>query len=64
MHERRNDEWIKEVIELAAERAAQKAVEAIYAEIGRSGLRKFLLLAGSAVAAFLSWLGISGHWPK
>ena len=64
MQERRNDKWIEEVIEKAAERGAKMAIEQLYAEIGRSGIRKILLLVGAGLAALLSWLGLSGHLPK
>lgn len=67
MEERRkNDKFTQEVkdyIDAAAELGAEKAIVKLYAEIGKAGVRKALLLVGAGVAAVLSWLGI-GHLPK
>jgi hypothetical protein len=55
---------VREYIEEAAERGAEKAIDKLYSEIGKAGVKKALLLIGAGLAALLSYLGISGHWPK
>lgn len=55
---------IKEYIDAAAEAGAEKAILKLYAEIGKAGVRKSLWLLGAGLAAFLSWLGFTGHIPK
>lgn len=55
---------VREYIEAAAEAGAEKALLKLYAEIGKAGVKKSLLLIGTLVAALLSWLGLNGHWPK
>jgi len=55
---------VKDYIDAAAEAGAEKAILKLYAEIGKAGVKKALLIVGAGVAALLSYLGISGHWPK
>ena len=43
-------------IELIAERAANKAIEKVYAEIGQSLVRKALYLIGIGALAVMLWL--------
>lgn len=51
-------------IEMIAERAAEKALEKVYTEIGRSVTKKILWAIGAATLGMLAWLGGSGHIPK
>lgn len=48
-------------IELLAERAAQKALEKIYAEVGKNVLRKLAWLVGLVVVGLAVWLSSRGH---
>ena len=43
-------------IDSIAERAAKKALESVYAEVGRSVLKKLAWLAGVAVIGLALWL--------
>ena len=52
----------EEQIELIAERAATKALERVYAQIGKSVVQKFLFVVGAATIAALAWLKGSGKW--
>lgn len=64
---RKNDSLppeVRDYINAAAEAGAEKAILKLYAEIGKAGVRKALLIFGAAVAAILSWLGFTGHLPK
>lgn len=67
-HERRKPDKfpqeVKDYIDAAAELGAEKAMERLYAEIGKAGIRKILLLVGTFLAALLSWLGWKGYLPK
>jgi hypothetical protein len=47
-------------IEAIAERAATKALEKIYAEVGQSVLKKLAWLAGLVVVGLFIWLGGKG----
>ena len=68
MEERRkNDKFpleVREYIDAAAEAGAEKAIDKLYAEIGKAGVRKTVLLIGAILAAALSWLGVKGYLPK
>jgi hypothetical protein len=44
-----------EQIELIAERAAEKALEKVYASVGRSVVQKFLWVVGAAALAALAY---------
>jgi hypothetical protein len=50
-----------EDVERIAERAAEKALERVYTQIGKSIVHKFLWLIGAASLAVLAWLNGSGH---
>jgi hypothetical protein len=43
-------------LDAIAERAAKKALESVYADVGRSVLRKLAWLAGVAVIGLALWL--------
>lgn len=43
-------------IDAIAERAAKKALQSVYAEVGQSVLKKLAWLAGVAVIGFALWL--------
>ena len=47
-------------IELIAERAADKAIEKVYAQVGAGVLKRLAWFVGSAVIALLVWLGSKG----
>jgi hypothetical protein len=49
-----------EEIDAIAERAAEKALEHVYAQVGKSVLRKAAWLAGIAIVSLLMWLGGKG----
>lgn len=50
-----------EQIDLIAEKAAERALEKVYTEVGKSAVRLLLWVAGAAVLAALAWLGTSGR---
>ena len=52
----------EEQIETIAERAATKALERVYAQIGKSVVQKFLFLVGAAIVAIAAWMKGSGKW--
>lgn len=58
--ERRAAVLSEEQIELIAERAATKALERVYAQIGKSVVTKALWMVGAAVLALAAWLKGSG----
>ena len=51
-----------EEIEAIAERAAEKAIERVYTQIGKSVVTKFIWLCGAAGLALYAWLSGSGHF--
>lgn len=55
---------VREWIDAAAEAGADKAITKLYAEIGKTGVRKVALILGAGLAALLSYLGLAGHLPK
>jgi hypothetical protein len=50
-------------IDAIAERAAEKALQIVYAEVGRSVLRKAAWLAGAAVIGIALLLAGKGYFP-
>lgn len=50
----------EEQIDTIAERAAERALEKVYAQIGKSIVQKFLWLVGAASLAVLAWMKGSG----
>lgn len=62
--ERRKTPWLsEEQIEQIAQRAAEINEQKIYVEIGKSAVRAFLYVVGSATIIFLAWFGITGKLP-
>jgi len=43
-----------------AEKAAKRALELVYAEVGRSTVKAALWIIGAGVLALLAWLGARG----
>lgn len=52
----------EEQLEAIAERAADRALEKVYAQIGKSVVTKTLWLAGAAAIAIAAWLKGTGKW--
>lgn len=50
-----------EQIDVIAERAAAKAIEKVYTEIGKNVVKRFFWLVGVATLVLLAWLGGTGH---
>ena len=62
-HERRAATSLtEEQLEAIAERAAERALEKVYASIGKSVVTKILWVAGAAALALAAWLKGSGKW--
>ena len=61
-HERRATILSNEQLEAVAERAAELALEKVYASIGKSIVTKALWVAGAGLAALAAWLKGSGKW--
>jgi hypothetical protein len=53
----------EEQIDAIAERAAQKALQIVYAEVGKSVLKKAAWLAGAVVIGLAMWLAGKGQFP-
>jgi hypothetical protein len=53
---------VKDYIDAAAEAGAEKAILKLYAEIGKTGVRKAALIIGAAVLGVLSYFGL--YHPK
>ncbi len=53
------DQQIDEI----AERAAQKALQIVYAEVGKSVLKKLAWLVGAVVVGAALWLTGKGYLP-
>ena len=51
-------------IDTIAEKAAEKAFNKIYAEVGKSVLTKLAWLTGAAVVGLFIWLGGHNSVPK
>lgn len=49
-----------EQIDVIAERAAEKAIEKVYTQIGKWTVQRFLFVVGAATLAVLAWLGGRG----
>jgi hypothetical protein len=60
---RKDDEFPPEVVDRIAERAAELALEKVYAEVGRSVLRRAAWLAGLIVVGLALWLTGKGQLP-
>ena len=58
--ERRSGTLSDEQIEQIAERAAEKALEKVYAQIGKSVVTKMLWAVGAVTLALLAWMKGSG----
>jgi len=52
-----------EQIDAIAEKAAQRALDKVYADVGRGVLKKLAWLVGIAVVGLLIWLAKDGHLP-
>lgn len=52
-----------EQIDDIADRAAKRALEMVYAEVGRSVLKKAAWLVGVVVVGLFIWLAGKGHLP-
>ena len=50
----------EEQIDVIAERAADRALEKVYTEVGKSAVKFILWMAGTAVLTLLAYLGASG----
>ncbi len=48
-------------IEHIAEKAAERALEKVYVQVGKGVLRKAAWLLGVALIGLLMWLGSQGH---
>ena len=48
-------------IEQIAEKAAERALEKVYVQVGKGVLRKAAWLLGVALIGLLMWLGSQGH---
>jgi|TARA_R110000737_G_scaffold103970_1_gene137121 hypothetical protein len=51
-------------IDAIAEKAAEKAFNKIYHDVGKSVLTKLTWMAGAAVIGIFMWLGGNGSLPK
>jgi hypothetical protein len=58
--ERRAHALTDEEMDAIAEKAAQKALQKVYAEVGKGILNKVAWVLGSATIAVLLWLGGKG----
>jgi len=47
-----------------AEKAAERALEKVYAQVGQSILKKIAWLVGIAAIGLAMWLGGNGNLPK
>jgi hypothetical protein len=54
----------EEQLDDIADRAVKKAFDKIYAEVGKSVVRKIIWLAGLAVVGFALWLAGKDALPK
>jgi hypothetical protein len=50
-----------EEIDAIAERAAELALEKVYADIGKSVVRRFLWIVGAAAVAIAAWAHGAGY---
>lgn len=62
--DRRRRVWLTEAqLDEVAKRAAKRAIDEVYTEVGRYTVRAFLLVLGATVLVVLSWLGVTGKLP-
>jgi predicted Co/Zn/Cd cation transporter (cation efflux family) len=54
------DNHIEARMEEIAQRAADKAIEKVYAQVGRGFLTKFAWLVGAALLSLLAWMAGRG----
>lgn len=59
-HERRKTALSEAEIEIIAERAAEKALERVYMEVGKAFLKRIAFLAGATLIGFFMWLKSKG----
>jgi len=59
-HERRKTALSEQDIEIIAERAAEKALEKVYMEVGKAFLKRIAFLAGVTLLGFFAWLKSKG----
>lgn len=59
--DRRKHEFPDELIELIAERAADRAFEKVYADLGRNVTKKILWVVGAGALGLFVWLAGNGH---
>lgn len=59
-HERRRSALSEQEIEIIAERAAEKALEKVYMEVGKAFLKRIAFIAGVALLGFFAWLKSKG----
>ena len=59
--ERRRKSISDEEFEAIANRAAEKALEKVYAEVGKGVLKKLLWLIGAATLAAIAFLSAKGY---
>lgn len=64
MTTRKDDEFSPDMVDKIAERAAEIALQKVYAEVGRSVLRRLAWLAGLAVIGLALWLSGNGKLPS
>lgn len=50
-----------EQIDAIAERAAERALEKVYTQIGKSIVSKFFLVVGALTLAALAWMNTKGY---
>jgi hypothetical protein len=51
-------------LELIAEKAAERALEKVYTEVGKSVLKKVAWITGVAIIGLFMWLASHGSLPK
>lgn len=51
-------------LELIAEKAAERALEKVYTEVGKSVLKKAAWITGVAILGLFMWLAAHGSLPK
>jgi hypothetical protein len=51
-------------IDILAEKAADRALEKVYAEVGKNVTKKFLWIVGAAAIALAFWFAGTGGLPK
>lgn len=61
MERRANAGLTEDEIDAIAERAAERALEKVYTEVGRSAVKFVLWVVGASVLALLAYLGASGR---